>query len=394
MEPLQVRLVAPRNVETEGWKVRHIAVAAAEEVFLPALVGLLEIDAVLAEAPAVDAAFAVLTPYHDTHLLGIVVFDEVGPSAFESRKKGTLINAFGTSEHTLRYLNAAAHAGSRGKVAAGIVQEGIGGLHTVLSEQGLAIATAERRGLGVDADMEMVEPDFLGIFIARLVELHHIAVGIARSLEVVVQTVVSEIAHGIDQRTDILVAIVTVGILRLEERHPSFGRQSRCPAFEELDAAVDIRTMTVCGIYHATRSTEEPMVPCAENRRVVPTGIGVVAPVARRISALIFPDADGNVHPQFAGRHHVVDHIHVGIGEDSPWKFVRTDKGEVHTVDADSLEFFDCRVLAAFGLHLAEEFEQFGSKGIKVVYGLILRKCRQCGTRKQGQEQFLHRIIL
>ena len=60
------------------------------------------------------------------------------------------------------------------------------------------------------------------------------------------------------------------------------------------------------------------------------------------------------------------------------------DKGKVHPMDANGLQLFDGRIFAAFSLHLAEEFQQIGSKGIKVVHGLVLGKGRQCSTRKQG----------
>ena len=238
-----------------------------------------------------------LAPEYDAECLCLRVSIESGPCARHAGNPCALIYTFASTHGVDGSLVAATHASS-GEVTARIVEEGISRLHAIVSEEGFYVAGGETVRSSVNTNMEIVETNLLGILVACLVEFHHIRIGIARIFEVIVQTILSEEHHGIDERTHIFEAIIAVGVLALHLAYPSGSTATRRPALKELDAGIDVRTILVGAIDGHSRHMEHTVVPASEYVRIVPARVGVVVPVAGGITALELTDTDRNVHPE------------------------------------------------------------------------------------------------
>ena len=218
-------------------------------------------------------------------------------------------------------------------------------------------------------------------------ETYHVGIGIAGILEVIVQTILSEEQHGVDEGTHILVAFVAVGVLALHLSNPSCGTASGGPAFEELDAGIDVGTILMGAVHCHSGHVENSVVPTSEHLGVVPSGVGVIVPVARGISTLDFTYTDRNVHPEEAvvlgflvdvlG---LVDHCAAGT-------YVRAYERHVHHVEASSLKLSLCGDLASVLLGSVEEFDEFLTvlREVVDIGGCGGRHLCECAHGKHGR---------
>ena len=233
--------------------------------------------------------------------------------------------------------------------------------------------------------MEIVETYLLGILVACLVELHYIRIGIARIFKVIVQTILSEEHHGIDERTHILVAIIAIGVLALHLAYPS-GSSAACrPALKELDAGIDVRTILVGAIDGHSRHVEHTVVPASEDIRIVPARVGVVVPVAGGITALELTDTDRNVHPEQTVVIDILVYILRLVNEYGTRTHVRAYESHVHHVETGFFKLFLRGIFTSLLLSGIEEVNKLFAEIAEVI---DIGRCRgrhlcKCAHREE-----------
>ena len=120
---------------------------------------------------------------------------------------------------------------------------------------------------------------------------------------------------------------------------------------------------------------EYTVVPASEHLGVVPSGVGVVVPVAGGISTLDFTDTDGDIHPEEAVVLGTLVDVLGLVDHCTAWTYVRAYERHVHHVETSSLELGLCGDLASVLLGSVEEFDEF-----LTVLREVVDICR-CGGR-------------
>ena len=149
--------------------------------------------------------------------------------------------------------------------------------------------------------MEVVESVFSGLFVESLMEFNDFLIGVTGVLPVEVDTINAEVHEAVDDGIYILVCAVAV--LCSDDCAPCSTAHAAGVAggIEELDTAVHVGTVAVCGVGPCGRSLEQTVVPRTEEACIVPYGEHIAIEELRRLSdCRTLTITHGEVHPQVA----------------------------------------------------------------------------------------------
>ena len=184
-------------------------------------------------------------------------------------------------------------------------------------------------------------------------ESHYIGIFIAFVLEIVVDTVETQVKQSIQQGIDITERTVFV----LGRNEFDICTRGCTPAFEELDTREHVGTVLVSGIGPRTGSLQNAVVPGTIKVGVVPHGVNVVVELGAGITANQVTLSGRNVHPQPTGRIHIGNDVFVCILHDGGRTHVRTRELQVE-IETGSLKLLLGRIFAALVGCLGKEHEQ------------------------------------
>ena len=201
--------------------------------------------------------------------------------------------------------------------------------------------------------MEAVETNLFGSLVEGFVEINHIGFTIALILEVVVDTVETQVKQSIQQGIDIPERTIFVFF---RNEFDVFTRVY-APAFEELDTREHVGTVLVSGIGPRTGSLQNTVVPGTVQIGVVPHGVHVVVEFGTGITTNQVALTGRNVHPQATGGIHTFYDVFGGILHDGGRTHVRARELQVE-IETGSFKLFGGRILAPLVCRIGKKFEQ------------------------------------